>query len=114
MRHRGSTESRLMRFLSDVSEGAKGPWAVRVVQRKVLEVRDSGNERPRRTEKLGSPETGRTLMTREGWQVGSETAGPGLQKGPSRMGKCFYLSFTRGYLLGSRALGWPELPGRRA
>lgn len=32
-----------MRILSDVSEKHKGQWAVRVVQRRVLEVRNSGN-----------------------------------------------------------------------
>lgn len=52
-----------MRILSDVSEKHKGQWAVRVVQRRVLEVRNSGNLWPRRTEKLASPEVEKTSMT---------------------------------------------------
>lgn len=44
MGHKGPPESRLIRFLSDVPEGAKGQWVVRVVQKRVLEVRDSGNQ----------------------------------------------------------------------
>lgn len=31
-------------------------------------VRDSGNQWPRRTEKVGSPEVGKTSITRESWQ----------------------------------------------
>lgn len=78
MGHKGSPESRLIRFLSDVSEGSKGQWVVRVVQRRVLEVRDSGNQQPGELRLWDLLELGRHPGHRRVSKVGSEVAGFGL------------------------------------